>query len=280
MRERAQRFDPRQQIHSNTFEVFHYREPKSAEVEVHYHDFYEVYFLLSGSVSYWVEGRIYSLEPGDLLLMEPMLLHRPLTAQGAVYERIVLWINKEYLEQASAQGASLTACFEGTRLLRPSSRRRADLLARFGTLVREYYSKEYGSRIYATGIFWQLMAELNRLSLGGQTPKGNEQSTPPLVKGVLDYIGEHYAEELSLELLARQFYVSKYHLSHAFSQAVGTGVHRYLMLRRLMAAKQLLSEGVAPGDAALRCGFRDYTNFFRAFKAEYGTAPRDFAENG
>ena len=96
MRERAQRFDPRQNMHRSTFEVFHYREPKAAEVEVHHHDFYEVYFLLSGSVSYWSEGQIYSLQPGDLLLMDPMVLHRPITV---AYERIVLWIDKNYLER-------------------------------------------------------------------------------------------------------------------------------------------------------------------------------------
>ncbi len=279
MRERAQRFDPRQNMHSAAFEVFHYREPKSAEVQVHHHDFYEVYFLLSGSVSYWVEGQVYSLAPGDLLLMEPMVLHRPIAAEGAVYERIVLWIDKGYLEGLSAGEVSLAACFEGAKLLRPSSGRRAELLARFGTLVREFYSRDYGSELYARGIFLQLMTELNRLARGTASSHSEQQAESPLVKGVLDYIAEHYAEDLSLELLAKRFYVSKYHLSHAFSQAVGTGVYRYIMLRRLMTAKQLLSEGVSPGEAAVRCGFRDYTNFFRAFKAEYGTAPRTFAES-
>lgn len=275
MRERAQRFDPRQNMHRSTFEVFHYREPKAAEVEVHHHDFYEVYFLLSGSVSYWSEGQIYSLQPGDLLLMDPMVLHRPITV---AYERIVLWIDKNYLERLGEQGVSLAACFGGTRLLRPTPGQRAELLDRFGALVREHYGDSYGSDLYAQGIFLQLMAELNRLSLGTAPRKEEQESAAPLVKGVLEYIGEHYQEELSLELLAGRFYVSKYHLSHEFSKAVGTGVYRYIMLRRLMAAKQLLSEGVAPGDAALRCGFRDYTNFYRAFKAEYGTAPRSFAE--
>ena len=48
MRERSQNFDPRQVMHRDTFEIFHYRDPRPGFVEVHHHDFYEVYFL-SGS---------------------------------------------------------------------------------------------------------------------------------------------------------------------------------------------------------------------------------------
>ena len=83
MRERSQLFDPRQTMQADTFEVFHYREPRANTVEVHHHDFYEVYFLLGGNVSYWVDGRIIRMEPGDLLLINPQELHRPIVdAQG------------------------------------------------------------------------------------------------------------------------------------------------------------------------------------------------------
>ena len=99
-----------------------------------------------------------------------------------------------------------------------------------------------------------------------------------MVTELLSYINEHYADSLSLEGLAKRFFISKYHLSHEFSRAVGTGVYRYIMLRRLTVAKQLLSDGVAPGEVYGQCGFQDYTSFFRAFKAEYGVNPRTFAE--
>ena len=82
MRERSQRFDPRQTMRTDTFEVFHYKEPKPDTVEVHHHDFYEVYFLLGGQVEYWVEGRILRPSIGDLLLINPMELHRPITIRN------------------------------------------------------------------------------------------------------------------------------------------------------------------------------------------------------
>ena len=278
MRQKAQQFDPRQTMCRTGFEVFHYRDAQPGEVEVHHHDFYEVYLFLSGEVDYWVDGRLYRLQPGDVLLINPMELHRPIVKADTAYERIVLWIEKKYLESFSTEAVSLTRCFDHSRpehsnLIRPSALWRSDITARMNALAREYYSEEYGGTLYADGLFLQLMVELNRLALQDDGEQLREESSV-LASKVLAYIGEHYAEELSLESLAAQFFVSKYHLSHEFSRTVGVGVYRYLTLKRLLIAKQLMDDGVPPGDVYAFCGFRDYTNFYRAFKAEYGISPR------
>ena len=74
-------------------------------------------------------------------------------------------------------------------------------------------------------------------------------------------------------------FVSKYHLSHAFSGEVGISVYRYIMLRRLLLARQLLMAGESAGQVCRACGFSDYTAFYRAFKSEYGISPREFLNN-
>lgn len=282
MRENVQRFDPRQVMSRPDFEVFYYREPKPGNVEVHHHDFYEVYFFLNGQVEYWVEGRFYRLEPGDLLLISPMELHRPTVREDGLYERIVLWVDRAWLEKFSAGGDSLSRCFDHalsthTNLLRPSAGQRAAIRSRLAELVQESYGDGgYAGAQYATGVLLQFLAELNRMALHTDEQQRTDEPET-LVSRVLAYVGAHYSEELSLETLAQNFYVSKYHLSHEFSRAVGIGVHRYIMLKRLQVARQLLAEGIAPGEVCIACGFRDYTNFYRAFRAEYGTGPRGFA---
>ena len=98
-----------------------------------------------------------------------------------------------------------------------------------------------------------------------------------LIRKVLAYIEAHGQEPLSLDELAGQFYVSKYYLSHEFSRETGVSVYRYIMMKRLLSAKRLLSEGMPAGEVCYRCGFRDYAGFYRAFKAEYGISPKVFA---
>lgn len=280
MRERSQRFDPRQVMRSESFEVFHYKEPRPDGVEVHHHDFYEVYFLLDGQVEYWVDGRILRLQPGDVLLISPLELHRPLVdTKSPVYERIVLWINKQYLENLSG-GAVLSRCFnpEIPNLICPDAAQRTDLGARFHELVREHYSTDFGNDLCAHGLFLQLMVILNRLALHGKEPHQEDAQLSELVQRTLDYISQHIREEMTLESIAAAFYVSKYHLSHTFSSQMGVSIHRYIMLKRLLMARQMLLTGVPAGQACRVCGFSDYTSFYRAFKAEYGISPKEFAQ--
>ena len=66
---------------------------------------------------------------------------------------------------------------------------------------------------------------------------------------------------LAIDQLAEQFFVSKYHL----------------MQQRLHAVCDLLGRGTVPNEAYLLCGFKDYANFYRAFRSAYGQSPREYA---
>ena len=113
MREKAQHFDPRQEMQRKNYEIFHYRDAQPDSVAVHHHDFYEVYFFLGGNVEYSIEGQGYQLQPGDVLLISPMELHQPRIRAGAdAYERIVLWLNPAFLAGLSTEQTSLTRCFD------------------------------------------------------------------------------------------------------------------------------------------------------------------------
>ena len=284
MREQAQQFDPRQNMLTHSFEVFHYKDACLDPVAMHHHDFFEVYLFLSGRVEYRVEGRTYCLAPGDLLLISPLELHQPIVeASQKPYERIVLWINRGFLESFATERATLTRCFDSTQpnhtnLLRLTSAQRTAVTAQMGKLVRESYVIEYGSSQYALGIFLQLMVEINRMALLTVKDCSIQDGPPELVAQLLEYIGEHFCDELSLDTLAERFYVSKYHLSHTFQSAVGTSVYRYIILKRLLMAKQMLAGGIPAGVVCRSCGFKDYANFFRAFKSEYGISPKAYVE--
>lgn len=263
------------------YEIFHYRDQKLSDVDVHHHDFYEIYLFLSGQVEYRVEGQLYHPQAGDLILINPMELHQPILHPGKQpYERMVLWISKAYLERFGEEAGSLIRCFDTSlpthsNLIHPSSSQREQLQALLEALSQERSSEDYASALCAEGILIQLLVLVNRLALRAPQEAPSPEETPALISQVLSYINDHYQEELSLELLAQKFYVSKYHLSHTFSKAVGTSVYRYIILKRLMIAKQLLQSGAAPGIVYANCGFGDYANFFRAFKSQYGISPSD-----
>ena len=278
---KIQQFEHRQSMKNRQFEVFHYRERRPGNMEVHHHDFFEVYFLLGGEVSFRVEGRTHTLKPGDILLINPQELHQALIDRDTMYERIVLWIDRGYLTELSVGGMDLASCFDDrlpthTNCLHPNKAQRGELQVLLEKLAGEFYGDGFGNSQYAQGLLMQFLVEVNRLALAGDKEAAPVEETD-LVDRVLSYIGVHYTEDISLESLASIFYVSKYHLSHEFSKRVGTGIYRYIMFRRLMHARELLENGVPPGEAYGQCGFGDYANFYRSFKSFYGVSPRGYA---
>ena len=96
---------------------------------------------------------------------------------------------------------------------------------------------------------------------------------------MLRYINENFNNEISLDSLSEHFFVSKYHLSREFKRLVGTSVYRYIIQKRLIMAKQKMIAGLSPTDVYCNCGFGDYANFYRAFRAEYGTTPRQYVQS-
>ena len=280
-----QPFTRRQTMIRRDFEIYRYR--YMDEVELHHHDFYEIYMLLRGSVSYTVENRIFHMRAGDLMLISPLELHQArVDSNDEPYERIVLWVDRGYLESLSSPHTSLTRCFDTSvpghlNLLRLPGAAGASLRQLLERLRSLYGRQEYGSDLLAKSCLVELMVELNRAADGRSSGRvaAEDCASDRVVDAVLAYINEHYSEPLSLDLLAEKFFISKYHLLRKFDAQVGTTVHRYILQKRLLIAKQLLVGGVAPSEACIYCGFGDYANFYRAFKAEYGQTPRQYVQS-
>jgi len=285
MASKTHHFTSRQKMSRNTFEAYHFRDTALNEVALHHHDFYEVYYFVSGNVSYNIESRSYRLSPGDVLLINPQELHQPLfSGEKGNYERYVLWINANFIRQFILQGQDLTRCFdinqpEHTNLIRPDGVTRELLSYLMQQLILEQESGEFAAELYSLSLIAQILVMVNRVALrAGRAPEPRENAHS-VVYRILSYINEHYNEDLSLDFLANEFFISKYHLSREFSRVVGTSVYRYIIQKRLIMARQMMLSGVPTSEVYQHCGFGDYSNFYRAFKSEYQVSPREYLEN-
>ena len=274
----------RRRLAHRGYEIFRCRDAYPQEHTLHHHDFYEVNLVWSGSLHYNIGSRSYHLTTGDTLLVSPDELHQPDPEEVfSGCERVILWIEKSYLQQFQAFGFDPTECFDTARSGHTNCLRFDDeTTMRIGDLLelclRENESEDYGCRMMGDTAMIQVMILINRLYRSSAQSERRDRSGT-LVGGVLDYINSHYAEELSLDGLANRFFISKYHLSREFGRIVGTSVHRYIIQKRLVVAKQLLSEGRPSSAVYQHCGFGDYSNFYRAFKAEYGISPKEYVSN-
>ena len=96
---------------------------------------------------------------------------------------------------------------------------------------------------------------------------------------IFRYIREHLTEDLSLETLEEQFYVSRYHLCREFKRLTGQTIHSYIVKSRLDLCKKYIEAGKPIKEVYSLGGFGSYNHFFRAFKNEYGMTPKEYYES-
>ena len=147
-----QLFTHRQYMLSDNFEFFHYKDNGPLEVEYHKHDFFEIYFLISGEVTYVIEGKSYTLKPWDIILINNKELHKPIINHGSIYERIVIWVDPDFISKISTSDSDLNMCFESTlknkyNLLRPGTEILNIIKVILGKLNRILFTDSFGSEI-------------------------------------------------------------------------------------------------------------------------------------
>lgn len=273
MARHPQTFLTRQTMAREDYEIFYYRDRLLPEVPLHHHDFYELYCFLGGQSGYLVEGQLYSLKQGDILLISPQELHRSLARPGDDYTRVVLWINRSFLQALSTEQTPLTPCFTPGRNYFPAAG--CDTAPAVQLLLKLWEarnSRERGADLQAEALLRLLLAELVRLTAGKNSGKSLPGSDR-LIQEITDYIGEHFREPLSLDSLSERFYLSKYRLAHRFQEQTGTSLYHYVILKRLQQARQLMQEGFSPKEAGQAAGFSDYASFYRAHLKVYGSSP-------
>jgi AraC-like DNA-binding protein len=96
------------------------------------------------------------------------------------------------------------------------------------------------------------------------------------LRRVQNVITARCAESLSLDELAHEAGMSRYHFVRAFGRVVGMTPHAWQLDRRIERARGLLEQGMSLADAALQLGFSDQSHFQRAFKQRVAATPGEY----
>lgn len=258
------------------FRLFHLKDTALHQVDWHYHNFHKIIFFLGGHVRYSIEGKTYTLQPGDLILVSQGCIHRPEVLDETPYERLILYISPTYL--AGLGDSDLEICFRQAReqynfVLRP---RDADMPLQTLALQLDKATREpnFGQALLCRCLFLQLMICIDRKVLAGELEYVSESLFDRKIVAVLQYLNLHLSEPLTVDFLASQFYISKYHLMRKFKESTGYTIHNYLIKKRLLMARAQILEGTPVMDACYNCGFQDYSAFSRAYKKQFGFSPR------
>ena len=137
-------------------------------------------------------------------------------------------------------------------------------------------SFEFANNLYIKSMLSIVLVLILRSCIYAEPKQKIKKSKPFLIDDIFSYINNHITEEISLDDLEREFYVSKFHISREFKKATGITLHRYIVKAKLDLCKKLIEEGNTIIDVAHICGIGSYNNLFRAFKKEFGMTPKEY----
>lgn len=110
-----------------------------------------------------------------------------------------------------------------------------------------------------------------------KTEKDTGEEHP--IMGIVRYLQEHLAEEISLNLLAEKFHLSAQYISQLFKSEIGVNFLAYLTnIRMEQAKKLLLSTAMSIAEISEKCGYSDYRVFTKAFKKSEGATPSQYRQ--
>lgn len=278
-------WNPRQTVISRDYEVFHGRSSSLEDTGLLRHDFFEVYLFLGGSVLYRIENSRFPLKRGDLLVISPGEMHQPMIMAAAPpYERVVLRLDRHSVKELSRYSSvNLHACFDapGTpydHLIHLSDQDLGTFMNLFEIMLREQKDARYGQDAMRRCCVIQILLFVNRLTAQWHAAlAGDDQDE--LVDRVFAYINAHILEDISLEKLEKMFYFDSSTLTRRFKKQLDTTISQYIREKRLVIARDLMSQGHQPSQVYLQCGFADYSGFFRAFKHQCGMSPREYYQS-
>ena len=237
----------------------------------HTHKMYEVYFFVSGAGKFAIENTLYTLQPGDVMLLRPEEYHQFIPTSPEAYERGCVHFDASLVADCPHLLNAFTHREKGKQnLLRLDKEVFDSLLARMDEAVQmpEDLRPDMLRFVIGEMLTYIAISVRNRDRLVG----GHQM--PALVETMLQYIHEHLTDPLSLDILSEQVFMTKSHISRVFKAAMGITPMEYIIRKRVQLARLCLREGMNAKSAAEYCGFGDYSSFYRSYRRIIGETPR------
>ncbi|SMG22385.1 helix-turn-helix domain-containing protein [Paenibacillus aquistagni] len=263
--------------------ILNFMDTKSPQLELpdHVHDWYELVYVHSGAGHFFIDHHLFDMNEGDLFIIPQNTIHRafpdredPVTSTALFFSPILIQA-MPIIESFSFLQYFEQCRFDHYYKLECSELLKSMMVHSLTMMNDELKGEKPGFRHAVILILHQMIVSIHREGYERRKQiEIQEAISPDWMKNILQYIDANYAEEMSLEQLSEVAAVSTAHLSRRFKQLTGMNVINYIVMKRIVHAKQRLMESHDKVDTiAYASGFESLPHFHRTFKKIVGMTP-------
>lgn len=244
--------------------------PDTMEFKLHNHDnLYEIVLLLDGDCEFHVEGNVYKLKPNDIMFTRPFELHRMSFLSDKVYDRIILYITADYF--ADEHTKEFLDIFEN-RELGTGNLVMSDITdnSLYECMMRIMKYSDEGAYKVANNVLAEMLYLLNKSKNTDEFYYTKNER----IRDIIMYINNNLTEDLSLDKISNEFFITKHYMCKIFKKFTGHSIHQYISYKRILLAQELHKKGQSLIHASMNAGFNSYTNFYKAYVKQNGLPPK------
>lgn len=255
-------------------------------LDFHTHEQHELLLLHGGNCRFLVGNQLYYLQPGNLLMLDGMTVHRAYVyGDPEAYERSIVRFQAEWLRPLlkELKLEYLLDLFTENRngIIRTFQKRDEDRIERIMKELAYLYELEDNDlndarrKLTLAHLLIQISVSTEKIIHKEEMPR-DEQTE--IAERTTNFLFTHYREPLTVDDVARAVNLSKSYLSHVFKSVTGYTIMNYLMSYRLSQARnQLLAERQKPiKQVSFENGFESEAHFSRYFKQNFGVSPSQY----
>lgn len=269
---------------TNDFYITRITSPKEA-LKLHSHNYFQIYYVISGRLTHHLENSMADLTAGDIFILPPNQPHYIQTPDGEVdfyslsfttdYFQNIKEANKLILDFLLYLQAEQAEKIEPKISLSYEDMIFTDTL--FKRIMAEFSGNKTGKQEIVKetvsvllSLFARVYFEENALAL---VAKENRQ----LVLHSIEYIKNHFDEDITLGEIVRRSAMSKTNFCTIFNSIAGMPFKEYINRYRIERAAELIASGEKISVAGNCCGYNDFSTFYRNFKKYMKISPSEFA---
>lgn len=230
----------------------------------HSHALYEMIYILNGEVNYIIEDRQYQAKKNDLILIKPYTYHYFTINSNNNYEKTGILFNPAYLKINTAvinDKIELIGCKDYPII--DSVFQKID-----------FYYNNFSETVFLSLLFSLIKEVVLNLSLI-KKPTVLPQYHTPILSPVLEYINGNLFTINRLEDISKALNISTSYLKAVFKNELKIQPKRYINEKKLLKARQLIFSGEKATVASAKCGFINYSTFFRLYLEYFNVSPSE-----